>query len=828
MSRLLLTRVKIEGFRGINNQGAPLDLKLKGKAVNSISAANGLGKSSIFEALCYAIRGRVPKLDSLQASESPQDYYCNRFHPAQATILLELTPDDDGTPITIEVCRDKAGNRTVSSPSGHPDPNRVLQDLDEEYALLDYSTFSEFVNDSALARGRSFTALLGMRQISDYRQLLEQLSHATRLETDFGLNSLKSNRALLVKAVERAEADVNQAHHGLLGKNPTHPIDHASIVNEATTALKNIQLLAPLFADATLETVQFADVTQAIKKAEGSDARTELETAIKRIKLLEGISPNDKEAKELDDLRRTIAARDSALNKTRGPLSKMMYESVAAVLASDEWSDSHQCPVCTSSPETQTQQIVEQALKNYTDVSEAQTSIRSLWAAGSWQKRLNALETSLLDDPKDRTHARTAKAFEQGTPSEGDLSAAASRLAELGTIRDTALEELRTKRTQLEKELPPSLVALTEQVDYARELQTALSRHKKATSETSDLSSIEAKIATRESWIDFLKTASSTFANAEASLSKDQTASIASEYKDMYRAIVRNQQVLPSLSKPTSAEDLHLRLEKFFGLEDVAARPLLSESYRNAFAISVFLSAAVNKSAAPRFVVLDDITSSFDAGHQWNLMEEIRKRIAMPTNTNGLQVILLSHDGLLEKYFDTLSGRQDWHHQKLYGCPPTGAVHTQAEQANRLRAQADQLLSAGQTQQAEPLLRQYLEYKLLHIIKKVRIPVPIDFAMRGDRRMVSNCLTAIKDAVTLHESSGTLIMEESQKSSLRDTHIPTIIGNWVSHYETQSSTHLAPGALLAVLETIDDIADCFVFTDADGNQQYYKALDRRE
>ena len=69
----------------------------------------------------------------------------------------------------------------------------------------------------------------------------------------------------------------------------------------------------------------------------------------------------------------------------------------------------------------------------------------------------------------------------------------------------------------------------------------------------------------------------------------------------------------------------------------------------------------------PRVVVLDDVTSSFDAGHQYFLMELIRTKLQQPNNPNGLQFIILSHDGLLEKYFDRLGGTADWHHNKLQG-----------------------------------------------------------------------------------------------------------------------------------------------------------------
>ncbi|MCK1522796.1 ATP-binding protein [Bradyrhizobium sp. 17] len=74
MSGWYLQRVSIEGFRGINNEGAPLVLKLKPDCVNSISAPNGVGKTSIFDAIVYAITGRTPKLEDLPAAEKGPSY----------------------------------------------------------------------------------------------------------------------------------------------------------------------------------------------------------------------------------------------------------------------------------------------------------------------------------------------------------------------------------------------------------------------------------------------------------------------------------------------------------------------------------------------------------------------------------------------------------------------------------------------------------------------------------------------------------------------------------------------------------------------------------
>lgn len=156
MARYFLTRLKIEGFRGINNEADPLDLRFQPGCVNSVFAVNGIGKSSIFDALSYAIFGTIQKLNTLQAQEKPEDYYTNRFHSQQAAVLdLEFLPDDGGAAVTVCVKRDAAGNRTTTSPSGHADPEGFLRTLREAFALLDYRNFARFIEDSPLENRRT-------------------------------------------------------------------------------------------------------------------------------------------------------------------------------------------------------------------------------------------------------------------------------------------------------------------------------------------------------------------------------------------------------------------------------------------------------------------------------------------------------------------------------------------------------------------------------------------------------------------------------------------------------------------------------------------------
>ena len=120
-------------------------------------------------------------------------------------------------------------------------------------------------------------------------------------------------------------------------------------------------------------------------------------------------------------------------------------------------------------------------------------------------------------------------------------------------------------------------------------------------------------------------------------------------------------------------------------------------------------------------------------------------------------------------------------------------------------------LKAGQIKQAEPLIRQHLEYRLGQIISKVTIPVSIGFAMKDNMRVVGSSLDAVRDGVQLYKAASKLILDVNQQSSLGNMVVPTIIANWVAHYETGSGSSLDAYVLLDVLNNIEDFADSFKY-----------------
>lgn len=830
LPRYFLTQLSVEGFRGIKNEGEPLVLKFDSQSVNSIFAQNGTGKSSLYEALQYAIQGKVARLESMQSNENADGYLANLFHSTgEATIGLILTPDDGTANVEVVVRRDVSGNRLVSSPTNHPDPEALLKSLNQDFTLLDYTTFTRFIEDTALNRGRSFSSLLGLSEYANFQRALKVVENTQTFRNDFGLANLEArktqyerNRQALLTKFLGYYTEVTGLEISDLSTSPDWG-------QQIVSSLQGVVLISDELNGVTLAEVDFASLQDQVLEAEGGPIRQKLQTLMDDRSKLNELLAFDRETLDIQDLFDAEDEYESAVRSSRGEHIHRLNTAAEEFLRSDATWDDHVCPLCNSNLTNPIARTVNDTLESFERVTEASEKLRDKILNSVLLARLSVLEDApLLRESNDIDISATLRSLVQsnstGERIRGSLQKAQERLSVLETRLDTKRTEVSKEITEIEKQVPPSLVSLTAQISAAQSAQQALTEYESAGVE---LASVNAEQVWITRWKTFISAAHSAFSSAEADLSNKTLAALRGEYQQMFAEVMSAGDIVPELARPGTDEKMTVELTSFHGRQNVSARALLSESYRNALAISVFLCAAASHTKAPRFIVLDDATSSFDSGHQYHLMEQIRTKFQFPNRANGMQFILFSHDVALEKYFDRLGSEPGWQHQKLQGWPPLTPVTTHGQNPDRLGTAAERFLRAGQIDEGAGLIRQYLEFVLQQIIKKVRIPVPIDLAVNDHQKMVNSCIEAITYAVNIHSAAGQLILTPQQVADLKTHHAPAIIANWVSHYGTSGASSFSPGALLGVLTSINSMRRCFQYDNGSGSWVFYKSLTMR-
>lgn len=832
MSRYFLASMSIEGFRGINNDGDPLVLGFRHDAVNSIHAPNGVGKSSIFEALYFSLYGKVPRLDGMQDAERGESYIVNKFHPAQQATVALVFKSDDGTPdVSITVTRTVAGGRVVTSPSGHANPDSFLADLCEDFVLVDYPRFASFVDCSALDRGRSFASLVGMSRYSQLRQALDGVKNTRNINNDLGLSALATEVNAENRALLGVEGRILAAHQEVTGAAGGQMADTAALIAQVTAGLAGIALFAPLLADASVMDLDFDAAERLVDQEEGGAARKTLDSLNTAVTTLRGLQVSEAELAETDALVTAAKARDDAMRKVGAASLHALLKGALAVVNGADWHDPNVCPVCENAGEGPLQDQLNAKIALYDEAEQFDVELnRQVLSAGCVGKLRQLEEQARLGvADADRIAPVLMLSARQLSVSTADLERAKDALPTLEAKRVEMLATVDAEIATLQASLPPSLVAVTRTLGQAMQFRDAVTEYERT---LPALAAKRAKLAKINRWKTFITNVAGQFATAESTLANARITDIQVSCQELFGNLVRGgPDVRPTLNRAQNTEQVDLKLADFFGLPDQSARALLSESYRNAVAASIFMAAATRHQGVPRFMVLDDVTSSFDAGHQFSLMDTIRTklRFGAPNGVpGGLQFIILSHDTSLEKYFDRLNGTKEWNHQKLQGMPPRGRLMIAAQQADRLKAQAEQYLNAGQIDIGEPFVRQYLEYKLGQVITRLEIPVPPDYATRGDKRTLSTYVDAITAAVSLYQAAGRCVLSAQQIADLQSHHMPSIMANYVSHYETGAGNPFNAYALLGVLQSVDALASCFAITDPVTNQtRYYRRLDLR-
>lgn len=829
MSRYFLSKIAIEGFRGINNSGDPLTLSFKPECVNSIYAHNGVGKTSIFEALQFAIRGHIPRLKTLQGAEQGDSYVVNRFHPGQAaTIELTVTPDCGGASTTVVVTRTAAGVRAVSSPSGHSDPEALLKSLDEDFVLVDYQSFAKFIDDTALNRGRSFAALIGLSRYSSLRQALEGANHTQTMKTDLGFPVVEARITAEQKKAAGAKDRVVEAYFDLTGQTITALDDRAEFEVIVTKVLTDIGALTAVMQGKTVADFDHAAAVAAMESDADAANRLKLGKLREDRQAIEALTFAPDFFDQIDGLEKAATDRDDAVSLVGHADLLSLLKSAAGLVSTPTWPQDDVCPVCELPQPLPLKARLDEKIAAYDAVKDLDAILCALCLECPALHLLGDLEASTaLAVPADqRIASAIAVAAKKGAVKSADLGAVKERLTILLAARDKRVSELKADIEALEKLLPPSVAAASRAIENAKKFRDDLKAYDGAlqslTAETQSLERL-----TR--WRTFIGKASKAFADAETALSNTRLTEIETSYKSLFPALMRGAPDLePHLARAENSQNIDLTLSNFYGEAGVNARAVLSESYRNAVAASIFLSAATKSTRPPRFMVLDDITSSFDGGHQYALMDALMKQLRYSVNPDGIQFILLSHDGALEKFFDKLGGTTDWHHQKLQGLPPTGAIISSARGANRLKQQATELLNQGSTDLVGTLIRQYFEYKLGDIISKLEIPVPPDYVTKPDNRTLSTYLDAITSAMKLYDKAGECVLDAGQKAAVLQTHSASTMSNWISHYETSTGAAFTAYALLGLLAEIDTYTENFRREDPNNSAQriFYRRLNK--
>lgn len=171
----------------------------------------------------------------------------------------------------------------------------------------------------------------------------------------------------------------------------------------------------------------------------------------------------------------------------------------------------------------------------------------------------------------------------------------------------------------------------------------------------------------------------------------------------------------------------------------------LSESHINCLGIAFFLTSVDAFNKRNKFIVLDDLISSFDANH--------RKRFAdlLFEKYGDYQIILLTHEKAWYDIVKNLVRSKNWTIKTIKHNKAKGTHLDEAPQT--LREHIEQKIVDGNESGLGNDARKYLENILKHIALTLEVKVAYRFNDVNEDRMAFELLTALKGTISKRKST---------------------------------------------------------------------------
>ncbi|WP_044559552.1 hypothetical protein, partial [Azospirillum sp. B4] len=363
----------------------------------------------------------------------------------------------------------------------------------------------------------------------------------------------------------------------------------ADLKTAVTSALSAIALLTPLVDAGSVMDLDFEAAEKVVEREEGGEARKKLDGLTTAVTSLSTGALVDGDLADLDRLIGLARTRDEAINRVGAHALHALLKDALAVVGGSDWRDPKRCPICEVQGEEPLKPKLEARIAEYDAAAELGAGLVKEVTTSVGIAKVRQLEdtAAMGIGTADRLHVAFDLAAKKGEVTTADLAKLKARLEELEKLRAETLERVQLEASALQAELPPSLVQVTRTLSLAKQFRDAVVEFEAA---APPLKAKQAKLALLNRWKTFITKAAQTFADAETALANKRIAEIQTTCQNLFGRFVRGgPDVKPTLTRAQNSENVDLKLADFFGLSDLSARALLSESYRNAVAAAIFL-----------------------------------------------------------------------------------------------------------------------------------------------------------------------------------------------------------------------------------------------
>ena len=742
-----IKKVIITGLRGVRNK---IELLLSERSI-LLYGDNGTGKSSISDSLEWFFNDKVTHLagseidlkDALRSSAlSDADTSC---------VEIEFTKASANSSKTLSY---KKGKLISEFSSKTADFNSYITTTQKENLILRYQHLRDFIDKPKGEKLKSLSDVIGFAEVNNAKEVLKK-----------GYNSLKTE----IK---------NQNYESQINTQKQIQIEKigAAIGVEKNLLDKVAEIIAPLKLGITVASLNDIDAVLTVLKAPANT------------KILNELSFLENSKTALTNLKSEIALLNSEYEKYYSEFKKIAedVQSIMQVFLADllkvgntviekGYHKDDTCPLCLQLKEK------DELLKDI-------------------QTRLKQIEESL----------KMKAAFD--TAKDAIIKIAAERIKRL--------DVLRSDNNYSEEDFKPIKKAIEDLITKI----SGYEREGKVKVTSGNMISESKKLKLQESDFEIIETLSTRIDSIQASLKKDNNTVIYSNISSAKEAFVRiqkfekekkvleNQRASMELIYNEFVKKQKEGLQNFItnfsgtineyyqfmnpgeqfqelkivtiGEEDELngitieyqynggwtspPQKYFSESHLNCFGLSFFLASVAAFNKENKFVVLDDVISSFDSNHRKRFADLIFEKFS------DCQIILLTHEHEWYQYVCQLAKRKSWLINEIKYNEAHGTYLD--DKPSDLRTIIETNLAEGNVDILGNPIRRYLEHVLKEIAVNLEVKVNFRFNEFNEKRMPDELLNELKSKINKSSSelkAQMLIIDRIVNSN--------ILGNLLSH-----------------------------------------------
>ena len=718
--------LEVRGLRGIKRR---LPLDLDGRSI-LIYGDNGSGKSSISDAIEWFYRGRIEHLSSEEIGRNGI--------PALRSILLD---DADQGAITIEYTEGNTdSSRTIclrkgsfeSTHSNVTDDFRNFLDLsNNENLILRYRDLVPFIIAHKKDRLDHLSGIIGFSRVSEVRAVLKQT-----------VNDLA--RGLKLSDFDNQISNQQQHMIEYFGHNVTTKRQFIDAVNNLMKPLGLPRKLS------SLDEREIRAITRLVAKPE--DAETiELQGFYRRARdtISNMNGPLATIRRDYAKYVRSFEALARDLEKiSKIILDRLLREGVTLLESGAFKQD--KCPLCL------------QPKKRSDLIEELEARIQELQHAKTEKLQLDEARSSLQDAIK------KCKETAGWLLLDSHVKLAENKKLMIGieTLNkhlETYLAQLNIDIASAEKPKPVSEIApkprqLNSIMKFCKEKGDALKSiaegdkrleiHSKMLLAIQAYQQIERLKRAKQRWVSQLSSMESIY---DAFVKKQSEAltnfldQFSTDINELYEFMNPDENVGKVRLVPVQRDDELVGITMdvvFHGSLVSPPHGYLSESHLNCLGIAFFLTSAMAFNKENRFLVLDDVISSFDSGHRKRFADLINERFS------DYQIILLTHEKAWFDYMHNMVKAKNWHVRTVKWDPDNG-THID-ESLETLEERIERRIKGKDCDGLGNDMRRYLERVLKQVAFDLEVKVKFLYNDANEDRMCYELLTELKGKINKH------------------------------------------------------------------------------